>query len=247
MKKYLAIGFLSTGFLLNMTQISAQKNTEWLSMHKSAFETAMQHRDPNTAIIAANYIVGIEGAKSTYLDSVAYLYSVTRQLASCQAVCERILTVSPEKLDIMELKARCLMAENKLFDAISIYEFLFKKTNDIGFGYTLAKLQLAGKRLLEAMATANALVKIPQNPNQPRQVVEPIGTDGETQTIGIVAAIHNLRGLIAYQIDPEKNVADAHKCFDQAIQLEPNYDLAKQNKSRLDVATTSKKSDSKPK
>ncbi|MFM2266880.1 MAG: hypothetical protein RL757_321 [Bacteroidota bacterium] len=220
------------------TKIAAPAPTD---IHKLAFETAMKHRDLSTAIIAANYIIALEGDKSAYLDSVAYLYSVARQTTSCQLVCDRILVNTPEKIDILELKARCLTVENKIFEAIAIYEMLFKKTSDIGFGYTLAKLQLAGKRLAEALVTTNTLLKIPLNPQQPKQAIEPVGDKGETQTVGITAAMQNLRGLIVYQLDPTKNQAEAGKCFEEALKLEPNYEVAKQNKILLAAATSEKK------
>lgn len=229
MKKVLVL----TAFTLIINGIYAQKNTA--DLHKGMFATAMQHRDIGSAIMAANYVVTIEGDKSTYLDSLAYLYLAANQIQSCQIVCERVLKNEPEKLSIVELKGRCLITENRVFDAIAAYEMLFKKTKEIAFGFTLARLQYTGKRLTEALQTANMslTLKAEDEKNEKINVAEASGAKGQTQAIYIKAAIHNLRGLIVYGLDPNVNKKEASNCFDEALKLEPTYALAKQNKETL--------------
>jgi tetratricopeptide (TPR) repeat protein len=218
---------------LTLNSIYAQKNTA--DLHKGMFATAMQHRDVGSAIMAGNYVVTLEGDKSTYLDSLAYLYLAANQVESCQIVCERILKNDPEKLSIVELKGRCLVAENRVFDAIAAYEMLFKKTNNIAFGFALARLQYTGKRLAEALATTNkALITNGEDDKNAKiNVAEVAGNKGQTQPIFIKAALHNLRGLIVYDLDPNLNKKEAATCFDEALKLEPTYTLAKQNKETL--------------
>ncbi len=229
MKK--AIITIALGLIIN--GIYAQKNAA--DLHKGMFATAMQHRDIGSAIMAGNYVVTLEGDKSTYLDSLAYLYLAANQVQSCQIVCERILKNDAEKLSIVELKGRCLIAENRVFDAIAAYEMLFKKTNDIAFGFALARLQYTGKRLAEALATTNkALILKGEDDKQAKMsVAEVAGNKGQTQPIFIKAALHNLRGLIVYDLDPNVNKKEAATCFEEALKLEPTYILAKQNKETL--------------
>jgi tetratricopeptide (TPR) repeat protein len=231
MKK--AVFTLILGLTLN--GIYAQKNAA--DLHKGMFATAMQHRDIGSAIMAGNYVVTIEGDKSTYLDSLAYLYLAANQVESCQIVCQRILKNDPEKLSIVELKGRCLIAENRIFDAIAAYEMLFKKTNNIAFGFALARLQYTGKRLAEALATTNkALILNGEDDKKEKMnVAEVAGNKGQTQPIFIKAALHNLRGLIVYDLDPNVNKKEAATCFEEALKLEPTYILAKQNKETLAV------------
>jgi tetratricopeptide (TPR) repeat protein len=231
MKK--AVFTLILGLTLN--NIYAQKNAA--DLHKGMFATAMQHRDIGSAIMAGNYVVTIEGDKSTYLDSLAYLYLAANQVESCQIVCERILKNDPEKLSIVELKGRCLVAENRVFDAITAYEMLFRKTNNIAFGFALARLQYTGKRLAEALATTNkALILNGEDDKKAKMnVTEVAGNKGQTQPIFIKAALHNLRGLIVYDLDPNANKKEAATCFEEALKLEPTYILAKQNKETLAV------------
>jgi tetratricopeptide (TPR) repeat protein len=231
-------------FGLTLNSIYAQKNAA--DLHKGMFATAMQHRDIGSAIMAGNYVVTIEGDKSTYLDSLAYLYLAANQVQSCQIVCERILKNDPEKLNINELKGRCLVAENRIFDAIPTYEMLFKKTNDIAFGFALARLQYTGKRLAEALATTNKalIIKEIEGKGEKITVAEVSGNKGQTQPIFIKAALHNLRGLIIYDLDPNLNKKEAATCFEEALKLEPTYVLAKQNKETLatiDVVKTTAK------
>jgi tetratricopeptide (TPR) repeat protein len=220
---------------LTLNGIYAQKNAA--DLHKGMFATAMQHRDIGSAIMAGNYVVTIEGDKSTYLDSLAYLYLAANQVESCQIVCERILKNDPEKLSIVELKGRCLIAENRIFDAIAAYEMLFKKTNNIAFGFALARLQYTGKRLAEALATTNKALILNGEDNKKEKinVAEVAGNKGQTQPIFIKAALHNLRGLIVYDLDPNANKKEAATCFEDALKLEPTYILAKQNKETLAV------------
>ncbi|MDZ7878532.1 MAG: hypothetical protein U5L45_12710 [Saprospiraceae bacterium] len=224
------------------TVIFAQKNVA--DLHKSMFATAMQHRDIGAAIMAGNYVVTLEGDKSTYLDSLAYLYLAANQPQSCEIVCDRILKNEPEKLSIVELKGRCLIADNRVFDAIATYEMLFRKTNNISFGFALARLQYSGKRLAEALATVNsALTMKAEDDKQAKvSVAEVSGNKGQTQTIFIKAAMHNLRGLIVYDLDPNANKKEAATCFEEALKLEPAYVLAKQNKETLAAIDSAKAS-----
>lgn len=222
------------------TVIFAQKNAA--DLHKSMFATAMQHRDIGAAIMAGNYVVTLEGDKSTYLDSLAYLYLAANQTLSCEIVCERILKNDPEKLPIVELKGRCLVADNRVFDAITAYETLFKKTNNISFGFALARLQYTGKRLAEALATVNSALTLKAEDDKQAKVnvAEISGNKGQTQTVFIKAAMHNLRGLIVYDLDPNKNKKEAATCFEEALRLEPAYVLAKQNKETLATIDSAK-------
>jgi tetratricopeptide (TPR) repeat protein len=215
------------------TVIFAQKNAA--DLHKNMFATAMLHRDIGAAIMAGNYVVSIEGDKSTYLDSLAYLYLAANQVQSCEIVCERILKNEPEKLSIVELKGRCLIADNRVFDAIAAYETLFKKTNNISFGFALARLQYTGKRLAEALATVNSALTLKAEDDKQAKVnvSEVSGNKGQTQSVFIKAAMHNLRGLIVYDLDPNANKKEAASCFEEALKLEPAYILAKQNKETL--------------
>jgi hypothetical protein len=229
MKKIITIIALTT----LITSLYAQKGAA--DLHKSMFATAMQHRDIGSAIMAGNYVVTIEGDKSTYLDSLAYLYLAANQIQSCQIVCERILKNEPEKLSIVELKGRCLITENRVFDAIAAYE--------IAFGFTLARLQYTGKRLAEALNTANVSLKLKAEDEKKEKinVAEVSGNKGQTQAIFIKAAIYNLRGLIIYELDPNVNKKEAANSFEEALKLEPTYQLAKQNKetlASLDAAKT---------
>jgi tetratricopeptide (TPR) repeat protein len=224
---------LLTALSLAINGIYAQKNAA--DLHKGMFATAMQHRDIGSAIMAGNYVVTLEGDKSTYLDSLAYLYLAVNQIESCQIVCEKILKHEPAKLSIVELKGRCLIAENRVFDAIAAYEMLFTKTNNIAFGFALARLQYTGKRLAEALATANMALKLNAEDDKKEKlnVAEVAGNKGQTQPIFIKAALHNLRGLIVYDLDPNANKKEATTCFEEALKLEPAYILAKQNKETL--------------
>jgi tetratricopeptide (TPR) repeat protein len=224
---------LLTALSLAINGIYAQKNAA--DLHKGMFATAMQHRDIGSAIMAGNYVVTLEGDKSPYLDSLAYLYLAANQIESCQIVCEKILKYEPAKLSIVELKGRCLIAENRVFDAIAAYEMLFKKTNNIAFGFALARLQYTGKRLAEALATANTALKLNAEDDKKEKlnVAEVAGNKGQTQPIFIKAALHNLRGLIVYDLDPNANKKEATTCFEEALKLEPSYILAKQNKETL--------------
>jgi tetratricopeptide (TPR) repeat protein len=229
MKKILII----IAVFASINGLYAQKNAA--DLHKGMFTTAMQHRDIGSAIMAGNYVVTIEGDKSTYLDSLAYLYLAANQIQSCQIVCERILKNEPEKLSIIELKGRCLITENRVFDAIAAYELLFKKTNEIAFGFTLARLQYTGKRLAEALNTANVSLKLKAEDDKKEKinVAEVSGNKGQTQAVFIKAAIYNLRGLIIYELDPNVNKKEAANSFEEALKLEPTYQLAKQNKETL--------------
>ena len=76
-------------------------------------------------------------------------------------------------------------------------------------------------------------LKAEDEKNEKINVAEASGAKGQTQAVYIKAAIHNLRGLIIYGLDPNVNKKEAANCFDEALKLEPTYALAKQNKETL--------------
>lgn len=228
-------------FIIPLLLLSMSLSAQNLDTHKKMFQNAIQLKDASSAIIAAQYIIAQEGWASTYVDSLAVLYYSAGNMVSCLAICEKILSQNPNRLDVLEVKGKSLLAQNRLFEAIEPYEKLFKSTNDISYGYTLAKLQYSGKRLMEALVTVNnALeIKTPEGKADVK-VVEPTDNRGGTQSVVVKAALHNLRGLVVYDLNPKNNQIPL-ACFEEALKLEPAYALAKQNKETLTIVEDAQK------
>ncbi|MCD4665491.1 MAG: hypothetical protein K8R68_09475 [Bacteroidales bacterium] len=197
------------------------------NIHVSIYQKALKYGDANTAINSLLYIITTEGDQSAYRDSLAFLYFNVGRYASCELVCREILKSENDKAGILEMMAISQKSLGKTIEAISSYEKLLPLTNNIYHAYNLAELQYTIKRLGEAYITIQIAEQSECTEND--KISFNMGQN-QTQQVQLKAAIYNLKGLIEYELDPE-NKDVARQSFEKALQIEPEFLLAKNNLS----------------
>jgi tetratricopeptide (TPR) repeat protein len=230
----LLIGF---GSFAQKRKKSKNQDTD-ITLDVAKIKKALRYADYETAISSLYDVIQKEGETSTYLDSLAYLYFSTGRYASCALVTKDVLDKDESKANMLELRAVSLSNLGNTVEAIDAYQKLVPLTKNIHHYYELALLQYSIKRLAEAAisiknaeaieATEKDFVNIPLDKNQ-------------AQKVPIMAAIYNLHGLIAYDLD-KTNTEAPKQAFQKALEIFPDFVLAQNNMKAMEQPKEDKKS-----
>jgi len=201
-----------------------------LANHKKIVAQALSYNDAQTAINSMHYIIALEGANSTYKDSLAITYYRTGNYVSSHLVAKELLTSKPDNTQLLEINAVSLQSLGATKDAIATYETLFAKTNNMAHGYQLAMLQYGIKRLAEAQATIAQTLQCADIENAYLQFAI---DENQNQNVPLKAAAFNLQGLIAFEL---KDNTAAKNAFDEALKIMPEFTVATQNANAVVVA-----------
>lgn len=214
--------YITLSAVLAVASFYAQSNTD-TSLDKAVLKQAMIYADADVATSALYDIIAKEGENSVYKDSLAYLYFSNRKYSSCFMVCTDILARDGKKADILEMQAISLENMGAIDKAAQAYAKLTVMSNNNFHAYKLANLYFALKKYDDSYkAVKKALeledkgtVKVNYRVNQ-----------NYTQQVALLAAIHNLKGLIEFE--QEQNDL-AKLSFQKAVDLQDDFVLAKEN------------------
>ena len=194
-----------------------------LANHKKVVANSLQYNDLQTAINSMHHIIALEGATSTYKDSLAMAYYTMGNYVSSHLLAKELLQTKPKDTGLLEINAISLQNLNATKEAITAYDQLFALTQNMAHGYQLAMLQYGIKRLAEAEATVNQALNCKAIENAYIQFAK---DKTQAQNVPLKAAAHNLQGLIAFEL---KNYEQAKAAFDKALEITPKFTTATQN------------------
>ncbi len=222
MKKILITYFIALSFIPVFGQKLHKKDL--LRLEKNIYQEAIENHDLITAQVAGYHIIALEGSKSSYLDSLAFLYFKQHNFLSCLNVSDKILK-NESKLPILELKAISLESLNNIKGAITAYEEILKLKKEAIVAYKLAELQERLKRSAEAYST----LKTAENWPFPKEayITFPGQKKGAIQNVPFKAAYYNLMAKTSYDLH---NYDMALKYYDDALKIFPKFYIANQNK-----------------
>ena len=241
----LATSVITTALCFCLSTATAQKLTPEtlksieLANHKQIVKQALTYNDANTAISSMHSIVALEGATSTYKDSLAITYFSVRNYVSSHLLAKELLVKQPTNAQLLEINAVSLQQLGASKEAITAYETLFSQSNNMGHGYQLAFLQFGIKRLAEAQATINKTLQCKEIEDAYLQ----FSVDkNQNQNVPLKAAVYNLQGLIAFEL---KDNAGASNSFAEALKIMPEFATATQNANAVTVEMQKDKKDQK--
>ncbi|MDN5203272.1 hypothetical protein QQ008_17915 [Fulvivirgaceae bacterium BMA10] len=222
-KLFYTLVFISIAFVQQVSGQSEVKNSEEYKHHKSIYDRAVRYSDIGVAKNAIYNLLVLDPNDVSLLDSLAILYFDYNQYAQSLLVSLDILKKNPNSLVATEISA--VSYENlQLYDkALTSYESLYLKNNNIYTLYKIAFLQFNLKRYNEARTSTDIILKdkkseelnIVFNPSRNKQ-----------EEVSMKAAVLNLKGLIAKE---EGNKDEAKKLFEEALVSAPEFTFAKQN------------------
>lgn len=207
---------------------NAQSNkTEAIALEKQIVKMAKNIGDPSVATLSMYKLIALEGANSTYKDSLAYVYFSSRRYAPCFMMSSEVLKRDPNHEEMLEMKAVSLESLGAYEKAVDTYKQLFAKTNNNLHGYNLAKLQYSTKKYDESLKTLQKVEKL--NDSGKFKVTFSINQN-HTLQVELLAAIYYLKGLDAIELN-QKPMAKVS--FEKAIKIQPDFILAKDNLDKL--------------
>lgn len=192
------------------------------------YTLAQKYNDPAVARMALYNLIAVNPNSAPILDSLALLYYQYQQYASAALVAKDAMMLNPEDAFAAEVSAvsfENLGVKNRAADS---YEKLYLLNNDLGTLYKLAFLQMDLKRYGEAIANADVLIESPKAVEL--KLLFPVD-DKKNQEISMKAAAVRLKGMIE---EDKGNKAEAKKYYQEALTLEPEFAVLKQQITDLD-------------
>jgi tetratricopeptide (TPR) repeat protein len=189
---------------------------------QSAYQLAMRYNDFQAAKDKLFSLIIRNPEDLRYPELLGSLYFENEMATSAALVALDILQVNEKSIGSLEIAAFSLEQLGALDRALPHFERLYLLTGDNFSLYKSAFIQYNLKKYQEALNSVNMLSK---NTKPEDKIGFPV-SQTETQEIGMKAAALNLKGMIYLD---QGSKAEAKLAFEEAIQLEPNFNLAKEN------------------
>lgn len=169
-----------------------------------------------------------------YLDSLVTLYFSLGQMPQCIFAGNQYLQRDTSNMSVMEMVALSYSQLSKNKEALEIYEKMFQRTGNIYYAYQTAVQQFYLKRIGECNQMIDIII------NDPKSGTDKIAINleqGNQQQVPLKAAALNMRGIIFKEL----SMADkARAAFEQALEVMPDFALAKGNLEQLNKPDASK-------
>ncbi|WP_179009642.1 hypothetical protein [Winogradskyella forsetii] len=214
--------------MLFSASIFAQTNTE-LKQHYEAFYKQMKQQGDVQGIINAMTHLDVLEPSVARKDTLAYIYLSEGQ--HMQALNTIGVEKNPTDSDMnVEVKALALKNLNQPKMALEHFEELFKRKPSVYLAYEMAdmKLQtndLVGAKLNIDYALANVTDDMKRAFYERQQPYE----------TSMKAALFYLKGLLKFTENKEANMDAALKLMNDALAVDPNFNLAKVSREALEA------------
>lgn len=221
MKRIIFVLVFASGFIA-----SAQTKTE-LQKHYEAFYNEMKLQGDVNGVINALTHLNVLSPSTDRRDTLAYVYANDNQ--HMQALNTIGIDRNEADSDLaLQVKAISLKALNQPKRALEQFELLYKRSPNAYLAYELADLKIqtgdsagASANIEFGIANANGEMKYAFYERQ------------QPYEVPLKAAFLHLKGLIAYNAD-KTNIDGALALINEALALEPNFNLASLSKQALE-------------
>jgi len=225
----LALAMISTNLLAQEAATPAPKDplqTKNESDQK-IYQMALRYNDTNVAKVKLYELIERNPNNSRYAELLASLYFELEQYTSAALLAIDIVENNSKNTTALEIAAYSLEQLGALDRSLRHFESLYLLSGDVYSLYKSAYLQYTLKKYEEALNSVNMLAK---NKKADEEKLAFPTKDNAQQEVTMRAAALNLKGLI-YR-DQGSN-AEAKKAFDEALALEANFEIAKENVASL--------------
>lgn len=221
---------LLIGMLFFITVLGSAQSQNSVELETSTMKLALGYGDKTVAISKMYNIIALQGENSVYKDSLAYLYFNNREYLSCFLVSNDVLERKPDNIELLEMNTASLESIGAKDKAAEGYEKLLVLSNRAYHAYKLAGLHLETNKFDEAYT---AIKKANTLPDEEKINISFQVNANYNQEVKLKPAIAYLEGVIAIQL---KKNDEAMIAFKRAVQLNPEFVLAKTQVSTLEEA-----------
>jgi len=223
--------FITIAIFIFAVSLQAQESKKLLD-HYSKYYKQMQSQGDIQGVINALTHLNIIDPNEKRKDTLAVLYMNEGRFI------QALNTIGVESLDsdsdmAVEVKAISLQSLNEIERALPHYEELFKRKPNPYIAYELADIKIQLNDFLGALkhitfGIANSNDDIYRN-----------YFDTQTQyQVPMKAAFIYLKGLLTFKENKEKNIDKAITLMDEALEIAPNFNLAKISIDALNAQKT---------
>ena len=165
-------------------------------------------------------------------DSLVYVYLNMNGYVACEKLCTEILD-SEDSTDLAILEVRAVSRRNLglVKGAVQDYKVLLQQTSNPFHAYYLTQLQMGMDSLDQGLQTIQIAEKLPIQETDWIQL--PL-TQSQYQSVPLRAAIYHMKGLALQNLNATENKEMALAAYDKAIELFPDFYLAKNNRQVLE-------------
>lgn len=203
----------------------AQAGDNGYGIKEKIFREALKFGDLVVAKTALYEMIALKPTEKTLKDSLALVYINLGQPQQAILLTRSILEENPSNLSMLEVKAIALQSIGMSKEALADYETLFGKQKNVFHLYQIATLQYELKRIAECNSSVDQILNT-QDADKKEVAIGVGGNRGEQQRVSLKAAALNIKGVLALDLN---EVAIAKTCFDEALKLNPDFVLAKNN------------------
>lgn len=194
--------------------------------HQQVYALAMRYRDYPTAIQALYYQLIEEPNNMALKDSLASLYFMSGMNLQALTVALEVLEAEPKNSKMLEMAGIIYSAQN-VKKALEYYERLYEISQQPYHLYQICALQYGLKRESELLENLQRLINHSETTTKTVNIQL---SERESQDVKIKAAAYNVLGMV-YLDKGDKPAAE--QAFQQALTIEPNFALPKNNLEHL--------------
>ncbi len=199
-----------------------------LSVHAArTYQLALRYNDYIGARMALYDLLAENPASDSILYTLSVMFLETGQYASAAIAATDLEKMNPDHLGGIEIRAVAFENLGVLDKAADNYEDLYFKTGNFQSLYKVSFLQYQLKRYNESMTNIDVMLEKKES----EELTAIFESTGDTEKeYPLKVALYNLKGLNALGLN-NKEAARQH--FQKALELAPDFQLAKENLESL--------------
>lgn len=203
-------------------------------IYQKAYQIAAENLDYSTAINMMYLQIAEKPDDLALRDTLTQLYFSSG--AYTQAIIQgtKILEKQPKNLTMMEILASSNQAMGRLKEALVYFEQLYTAKKSLNSLYQISVIQYQLQRVGECMGTINQIIA---DPNAEKEKIRININQMQQQEVFYKAAALNLKGILEKGLG---KLDDAKKSFEEALKINPNFELPKGNIKALNEKNSGK-------
>lgn len=211
----------------NTTNVADAK-TGIVNHYTKAYILSMKYGDYDQAINAVYNVLAEYPTNDSLMYSLSYLYFQANKIPAAVLTSQDLLKANPDHLGALEISGAGYETLGLKEKSLAAYETLYLKTGDYQTLYKVAFLQYELQRYNECNTNLDILLSKEEANTAKIYYAE---KDNQQNEYSIKVSLLNLKGLLSKANGDKVN---ARKYFEQALDVAPNFALAKQNIESLD-------------
>jgi tetratricopeptide (TPR) repeat protein len=199
---------------------------ERITFHSKVYQKAIEMKDYSSALTYV-YAIMADDSNETWYDTLAQLYTVLDKLQEADKLTELRSEVDPNNTNIQYLKAQTLLSKGDVDGAVNMFKKLYEASDSIKYLFDLVGVYQATNKTKQFTET---LAEIKKHRSYKTYAIETPSRTGEKQLISAQAAVLFYE---SYADINKGNFTSALKKLDDALKIQPDFEMASELKNRI--------------